>query len=81
MYISKINIHNFRNLKKFNLNFNSGLSIIIGENNIGKSNLLDSLNLIFNSNYSVSPYSNNAYKQSGTSGTIDVSIEGGASLC
>lgn len=53
MYISEINISNYRNFHHFKGNLNEGLSIIIGENNVGKSNFLEALSLIFNSDYSV----------------------------
>ncbi|WP_271782000.1 ATP-dependent nuclease [Aquimarina algiphila] len=46
MYVSKLEIENYRNFKEFSINLKP-LTQIIGENNIGKSNLLDSLGLIF----------------------------------
>jgi len=46
MYVSKLEIENYRNFKDFSINLKP-LTQIIGENNIGKSNLLDSLGLIF----------------------------------
>lgn len=52
MYISKVSISNFRSFDQFSVDLNEGLSVIIGENNVGKSNFLDALNLIFNSNFS-----------------------------
>src|SRR5699024_5814500 len=52
MYISGVAISNFRCFEQFSVNLNEGLSVVIGENNVGKSNFLDALNLIFNSNYS-----------------------------
>lgn len=52
MYISKVVISNFRSFDQFSVDLNDGLSVIIGENNVGKSNFLEALNLIFNSNYS-----------------------------
>lgn len=45
-------IKNYRSFDNFQVKLNEGLSIIIGENNIGKSNFLEALSLIFNSNYS-----------------------------
>ncbi|MDC6361624.1 MULTISPECIES: ATP-dependent nuclease [Flavobacteriaceae] len=46
MYVSKLEIENYRNFKQFSIDLKP-LTQIIGENNIGKSNLLDSLGLIF----------------------------------
>lgn len=50
MYISEINIQNFRNFKgsKNSIEFNEGINIIIGHNNSGKSNLLKALDLVLN---------------------------------
>jgi len=46
MYISKLVIKNYRSFKNFTIVLKP-LTLIIGENNIGKSNLLDSIGLIF----------------------------------
>jgi len=46
MYISKLEIKNYRSFKDFEIELKP-LTLIIGENNIGKSNLLDSIGLIF----------------------------------
>ncbi|MFP7416036.1 ATP-dependent nuclease [Priestia filamentosa] len=53
MYISNVKIHNYRSFNFLNVDLNKGLSILIGENNIGKSNFLKALGLIFNSNQSL----------------------------
>ena len=53
MYISNVRILNYRNFQQFNVSLNEGLSIIIGENNAGKSNFLEAISLIFNSDYSL----------------------------
>lgn len=46
MYVSQLEIFNYRNFKNFTVQLKP-VTQIIGENNIGKSNLLDSLGLIF----------------------------------
>lgn len=46
MYISQLHIHNYRNFKDFSVELKP-LTLIIGENNIGKSNLLEAIGLIF----------------------------------
>jgi predicted ATP-dependent endonuclease of OLD family len=51
MYISSINICNFRNFVNENVNFNDGLNVIIGHNNAGKTNLLKALNLVIDINH------------------------------
>lgn len=47
MYLSQIEIYNYRNFSDCVIEFNDGLNVIIGENNAGKSNLLKALSLIF----------------------------------
>ena len=47
MYISEVHIKNFRNFADCRIPLNQGLSVIIGENNIGKSNFLAALTLLF----------------------------------
>lgn len=46
MYVSRLEIENYRNFKTIAVDLKP-LTLIIGENNVGKSNLLDSLGLIF----------------------------------
>ena len=46
MYISKIDIENFRNFKNKEIEFNDGVNVIIGHNNAGKSNLIKALALV-----------------------------------
>ncbi|MGK8801142.1 ATP-dependent nuclease [Acinetobacter seifertii] len=51
MYISSINICNFRNFVNEEIKFNDSLNIIIGHNNAGKTNLLKALNLVIDINH------------------------------
>lgn len=46
MYVKRLEIKNYRNFREFAIDLKP-LTLIIGENNVGKSNLLDSLGLIF----------------------------------
>ncbi len=46
MYISKIQINNFRNFKQKEIEFNDGINVIIGHNNAGKTNLIKALSLV-----------------------------------
>jgi putative ATP-dependent endonuclease of the OLD family len=48
MYISKLNIKNFRNFRNSEILFNDGINVIIGHNNAGKTNLLKALSLVIN---------------------------------
>lgn len=40
MYLTSVRVRNFRNLQDFSLQLNPGLNVLLGENNIGKTNLL-----------------------------------------
>jgi len=46
MHISKLHIRNFRCIGNLELSFDSGLNVIIGENNTGKTAVLDALRII-----------------------------------
>ena len=46
MYISKIQINNFRNFKQKEIDFNDGINVIIGHNNAGKTNIIKALSLV-----------------------------------
>jgi putative ATP-dependent endonuclease of OLD family len=52
MYISKLEINNYKNFTDFEIELKP-LTLIIGENNIGKSNLLTCLGLIFSQDISI----------------------------
>ncbi|HXH29246.1 MAG TPA: AAA family ATPase [Bacteriovoracaceae bacterium] len=45
MHLSKVEIKNFRNFLSFEINFTAGLNVIVGENNVGKTNLFDAIRL------------------------------------
>ena len=45
--LKTIKIKNFRSLKDFDMEFNQGLNVIIGENDAGKTSLIDSLKILF----------------------------------
>lgn len=45
MYLKKIEIKQFRGLNQLTLNFNKGLNILIGENNAGKTAIIDALRI------------------------------------
>src|SRR5690625_913553 len=49
MYISSIELLNFRSFKNKKVDFQEGLNVLIGHNNSGKTNLLQALSLIFDS--------------------------------
>lgn len=43
MYLAKLKISNFRKLQHVELNFQSGLNILVGANNVGKTAIVDAL--------------------------------------
>lgn len=45
MYIEKVKIHNFKCYKDFEITLNEGLNIIVGDNEAGKSTILEAINL------------------------------------
>lgn len=47
MYLEKLKIRNFRNFEDLAIEFREGLNVIIGENNTGKSAIIDALRLAF----------------------------------
>ena len=47
MQIRKLKIENFRNFNSVEISFNDACNFIVGENNLGKSNILNLLNIIF----------------------------------
>ncbi|MBW1833426.1 MAG: AAA family ATPase [Deltaproteobacteria bacterium] len=52
MHIKSIEIRNFRNFSDFKIDFTDGFQTIIGENNIGKSNLYWAIRLVLDRNLS-----------------------------
>lgn len=45
MYLSKLKISNFRSIKTLDLKFHKGVNILIGENNAGKTAVIDALRI------------------------------------
>ena len=55
MYLSKVSVRNFRNLKDLTVKLRAGLNVIVGENNVGKTNLLDAIRVALGSASSGEP--------------------------
>ena len=51
MYLRKLCVNNFRCIKRLEIDFHEGLNILIGENDTGKTTILDSLRLCFGFSY------------------------------
>lgn len=45
MFIKQMRICNFRNIEDINIDFHKGLNILVGENNAGKSAIMDALRI------------------------------------
>lgn len=45
MYIEKVKIHNFKCYKDMEINLNKGINIIVGNNETGKTTILEAINL------------------------------------
>ena len=48
MKLKRVSIENYRNLNSTNIEFDESCNFIVGENNIGKTNILSLFNVIFN---------------------------------
>jgi len=55
MYLSKIAVHNFRNFSFLEVELSQGLNVIVGENNVGKTNFLDAIRVALGSASSADP--------------------------
>ena len=53
MYISEIKIKNFRKFNNENFFFKKGLNVLVGENNCGKTTIIDAIRFILDTNYFV----------------------------
>lgn len=51
-YDKKIILKNFKSLKDTEINCNNGTNILVGENNAGKTTILQAINLVLNGSYS-----------------------------
>lgn len=51
MYISRVKLHNFKRFKSFDREFNSGLNILVGDNEVGKSTILEAIHLALSGMY------------------------------
>lgn len=45
MYIEKVKIHNFKCYKDFEICLEKGMNIIVGDNESGKSTIIEAINL------------------------------------
>ncbi len=46
MFIKKVKIHNFKCYRDFEIQLNEGLNIVVGDNEAGKSTILEAINLV-----------------------------------
>ena len=51
-HINSLVIKNFKGFKDFEVSFNEGMNIIVGNNNVGKSTILEAVHLAFVYNHS-----------------------------
>lgn len=50
MYLKFLSIKNFRQFSDFQVELNKGLNLLIGENNSGKTTLIDAIRLTLDTN-------------------------------
>ena len=72
MHIKSIEIKNFRNFSDFRIDFTEGFQTIIGENNIGKSNLYWAIRLVLDKNLS---YNSRNLEEKDFHGFVDLEID------
>jgi putative ATP-dependent endonuclease of OLD family len=77
MHIKSIEIKNFRNFSNFQIDFTNGFQTIIGENNIGKSNLYWAIRLVLDKNLS---YNSRNLEEKDFHDFVDLDIETFASI-
>ncbi|MGL0814635.1 AAA family ATPase [Vibrio vulnificus] len=46
MYLSELKAQHFRQFEDFSMAFNKGLNLLVGENNAGKSSVIDAIRLV-----------------------------------
>ena len=46
MYLSALNVTNFRKIEELKLRFNTGINLLVGENDAGKSCIIDAIRLV-----------------------------------
>jgi len=51
MYIKHLHIEGFKRLKSFDMDLNQSLTVIVGDNETGKSTILDAIRLVINGQY------------------------------
>ena len=55
--ISAIHIEGFKKFQNFDMKFNPDMNILIGENEAGKSTILEAIRLVLNQDYSHADHS------------------------
>lgn len=50
-YLKRIKISGFKKFEKFNAEFNKGINIIVGDNEKGKSTILEAIDLVLSQKY------------------------------
>ena len=46
MYLNQLIVQNFRSLEDIEIGFKTGLNVLVGKNNAGKSNVIEALNIL-----------------------------------
>ncbi|MCK5117544.1 MAG: AAA family ATPase [Candidatus Aegiribacteria sp.] len=77
MHIKSIEITNFRNFSNFKIDFTKGFQTVIGENNIGKSNLFWAIRLVLDKNLS---YNSRILEEKDFNGFADINKESHISI-
>lgn len=76
MYLSHLKVQNFRKLQTLDLEFNSGLNLLVGENDSGKSSIIDAIKFVTGTQSNDwNKISNEDFYFDGTNRATDIRIE------
>lgn len=77
MYLSKLRIKNFRAIEELEIPFKKGVTIIVGENNAGKTAVMDALRIVTMSSSDFDAYkvTEDDFHEGNTSDSIEVRAE------
>lgn len=76
MYLSRLKVQNFRKLQTLDLEFNPGLNLLVGENDSGKSSIIDAIKFVTGTQSNDwNKISNEDFYFDGTNRATDIRIE------
>lgn len=75
MYVSKLVVRGYRSLANVKISFNPGINVVVGKNNVGKSNIIRALNIILGERHpSYVRFENRDFYSDGSSSVNEITI-------